>query len=96
MIDQKWHKKLKWAKRIGIKIKSWKPFVDILPGGLFRAQDGRRSKDFRGLYQQTNKQKKGPAQEGTGTWPDYLANRADQKNWLGGALRENNCTEIKK
>jgi len=56
MIDQKWHKKLKWAKRIGIKIESLKTRVDILPGGLFRAQDGRRSKDFRVLYQQTNKQ----------------------------------------
>jgi len=31
--------------------------VDILPGGLLRAQDGRQSKDFRVLYQKTNKTK---------------------------------------
>ena len=34
--------------------------VDILLGGLLRAQDGRRSKDLRVLYQQTNKQTNKP------------------------------------
>ena len=36
--------------------KSYAARVDILPGGLLRAQNGRRSKDFRVQQQQTNKQ----------------------------------------
>jgi len=35
---------------------SYAALMDILPGVLFRAQGSRRSKDFRVLYQQTNKQ----------------------------------------
>jgi len=34
------------------------------------------------------------AVEGTGTRPDYLINRDDQKN--EGLFGENNCTEIEK
>jgi len=32
--------------------------------------------------------------EGTGTWPDYLVNRDDQKN--EGPFGEKNCTKIEK
>ena len=32
--------------------------------------------------------------EGTGTWPNYLVNRDDQKN--EGPFGEKNCTEIEK
>ena len=32
--------------------------------------------------------------EGTGTWPDYLVNRDEQKN--EGPFGEKNCTEIEK
>jgi len=36
------------------------------------------------------------SEEGTGTRPDYLVNRADKKNSLAGATREKNCTDVEK
>ena len=43
---------------------------------------------------ETEKVKKGYRQEGTGTLPDYLVNRDDQKN--EGPFGGKNCTEIEK